>query len=1023
MSKTSYSDFPKLNTIASNVRGTNPAPSGEKIEFYGYPINQIWYNSASIIIFEHGFIYRGNKTFCWNGNFTDFALTDSSFYMLYSNIIKKYENVYYSTIWVFNGSKLILRKHLYFTNISAGDLDGDGGDDVVLWLENGSLYILYSNGNNETLNIDNVKIRDLWIWNNSIIIANDTQTSIKIMEVYPDIKYYGITFSKIVCANLSDDKISFYGVYAMPYLIELYKDGNSESIILNVKYIDKYVKADSGFIFYNESGFTYYNGTSWNFSGTVNKIFYSSRNIIILNDTITVLDTQSMKSDKHINPNISIVYYNSTLLGLTEDGRIYDISSETHIGFLKGVGKLRIEHYYDRVIVYSDHDVTIISGYSEVKRFWFEESIENVFISDFSTIIKTVDGYIHLLNGSAFYYPNATFAYISSDKLLIGLKNGTLINGNKKLYFDGEIVFITNSSGNLIVASAKEEITYDTQDLAVLYITIHNLTSAQNITMDLRCKVTGIESTSWNLKIINYDGVLFGTALYEILFQPVSGIIFLANNYTFFVMKGGLDRIIRDVVDSEVMIKPFWGLEKPVFKEITVNGSLISRFLVYDNGFLSVEYENEIPIWASFYANLTNERLRYLNTSLEIEDASFVLSTSDRMTLVKNGEIYIVPYEEDLEPPEVVYLGEQIFSTNDVNLSFKMTDNIGLKEARISIANKTYYYELSGNVSYIDLSVELEEGEYNVSISVIDIFGNERRINFKIIVDTSPPLIILMYPKNGTVTRNKILTPIYEVNDVSNLTVTIYVDEKPYEGEELSDGMHYLKIIAVDSLGRKAEISAYFEVDTKAPTISLINFNEYYNTTRIPIIVHVDEECNLTVKVDGSVIEANSTVELTEGIHEVVIEAIDNAGNVAELRRSFIIDLKPPEIKVEPANRTVLAGKITLNINITDNYGISYMVVYLDGGKIYEGNYTENLSIELREGIHEIIIAAFDLAGNKKVCYFYLKAINGIKVLGIIIDYGTLSFIISFTATILIFVAYKKRNKILKLRRWKAWKK
>ena len=113
---------------------------------------------------------------------------------------------------------------------------------------------------------------------------------------------------------------------------------------------------------------------------------------------------------------------------------------------------------------------------------------------------------------------------------------------------------------------------------------------------------------------------------------------------------------------------------------------------------------------------------------------------------------------------------------------------------------------------------------------------------------------------------------------------------------------------------------------------------------------------------------------------------------------------------------------VVVDVNAV-NYGISYMVVYLDGGKIYEGNYTENLSIELREGIHEIIIAAFDLAGNKKVCYFYLKAINGIKVLGIIIDYGTLSFIISFTATILIFVAYKKRNKILKLWRWKAWKK
>lgn len=63
VSKTSYSDFPKLNTIASNVRGINPAPSGEKIEFYGYPINQIWYNSASIIIFEHGFIYKETEHF------------------------------------------------------------------------------------------------------------------------------------------------------------------------------------------------------------------------------------------------------------------------------------------------------------------------------------------------------------------------------------------------------------------------------------------------------------------------------------------------------------------------------------------------------------------------------------------------------------------------------------------------------------------------------------------------------------------------------------------------------------------------------------------------------------------------------------------------------------------------------------------------------------------------------------------------------------------------------------------------
>ena len=1025
--KALYNNYPRLNYTDNDAGNINPMPSGEKIEFFGSPIDQLWYNSSSIIIFEHGFIYKGDKVFCWNGNFTDFVMTDSSFYVLYSNIIKRHDKILYFTIWVFNRSKLVLRDHLNFTNISAGDLDGDGSDDIVLWRKDGNLYIIYSNGNNGTINISNVEISDLWIWNNTIIFANKTQTSIRILGFHPgdaNPEPYNITFTKIVYADSSEEKISFYGVYSIPYLSELYKNGSTEATTLDVEYIDKCVKTNYGFVFYNESGFTYYNGTSWNFDGSVYKISYSNGKIVILNDTITVLDEISLKSEKHVNQGISLVYYNSSLLGLTKDGRIYNISSEEYIGFLKGVGKFRLKHYYDRVILYSDHDVVIVSTDSEVKHLWFDESIENVFVSDSSTIIKTEDGYIHLLNGSSFSYPNATFAYISStNRLLIGLRNGTLIDGKNKFYFDGEIVFITNSSGDLIVASAREEIT-DTRDLAVFYLTIHNLTSSQNITIDLKCDVYSIQKTNWSLSIINYENILFGTIVYEALFQVVSK-LFLAENYTFFVIDSELHRYKNYTVDSEVIIEPFWGIDKPVFKEVTADTSdvLVNRFMIYDNDFLSVKYEGEIPVWASLYANLTNEKLRYLNTSLKVEDASFILSKSDRIILVKNGEVYIVPLEGDSELPEIIYLGKRIFSTNDVNLSFKITDNMGLKEAKVFVANQTFYYELSGNSSYISLSIELEEGEYNISVSVLDIFRNEKRIDFKIVVDTSPPLITLIYPQNGTAIKNKVLTPIYEVNDVSNVTVTIYVDEKLYNGEELSEGIHYLEIIANDSLGRKAEVSAYFKVDTQAPQISLVNFSDYYNTTRIPIIIHVNEECSLTIKIDGSIVEVNSTVELEEGLHEISIKATDEAGNVAELRREFIIDLRPPKIGAKPANKTVLVGSVNLSINVTDDYGVSYMIAYLDKNVIYEGNYTENLSIELKDGIHEIIIIAFDFAGNKGICHFYLKAVKGISVFGVIIDYGTLSFMISFVTTLLIFIAYKKRERILKLLRWIPWRK
>ncbi len=202
----------------------------------------------------------------------------------------------------------------------------------------------------------------------------------------------------------------------------------------------------------------------------------------------------------------------------------------------------------------------------------------------------------------------------------------------------------------------------------------------------------------------------------------------------------------------------------------------------------------------------------------------------------------------------------------------------------------------------------------------------------------------------------------------------------------LSQSRHYLRINIYTN--NVLTLKIVFYVDTESPEIVVDFVNESWISGQIAINIslidnlalqmakiYIDGSLNATYSFDGtnktSIILILDSTAYVDGEHVLVIVTMDRAGNTNELTLRFYVDNTPPEVQILPQNNTYASGLLGINITISENMDLSHIEVYIDG--VLEANITAqgitNITVQIDtekygDGLHEIEIMVYDLAGN-----------------------------------------------------------
>lgn len=287
--------------------------------------------------------------------------------------------------------------------------------------------------------------------------------------------------------------------------------------------------------------------------------------------------------------------------------------------------------------------------------------------------------------------------------------------------------------------------------------------------------------------------------------------------------------------------------------------------------------------------------------------------------------------------------------------------------------------------------------------------------------ETIPPTISNLQPLNQTITGNAVPTISADYSDASGIdtnSVVLEVDsidvtafatvtatDVTYApGETIADGIHdvYLEVSDGSVNQNKAKIAWWFRVDTQSPVISNEDpTNQSTTGDSTPLIgaIYADasgvDTGSVLLTVDSVDVTASATVTtsdvtyipsipLTDGMHNVLLEASDNStpANTGLMSWWFtvdttIMDVTPPIISnIAPANQSVIeTGFPTISADYDDTSGIdlSSVVLIVDSVDVTSSATVNPLdisytpSVQLTEGIHNVYLSLQDDSPNNNV--------------------------------------------------------
>ncbi len=275
-----------------------------------------------------------------------------------------------------------------------------------------------------------------------------------------------------------------------------------------------------------------------------------------------------------------------------------------------------------------------------------------------------------------------------------------------------------------------------------------------------------------------------------------------------------------------------------------------------------------------------------------------------------------------------------------------------------------------------------EDGEYLISIKLVDDSGNYVQSDIWVIKDSKSPLVGFLGIDEGDFLRFGNIS--LKWNAVDNIGIRGYqlcIDDDAWKDMEietsldldLEEGEHLAKIRAIDLAGNIHQAQIRFIVDTTAPLLSFIEMGTLIQTSRDIKVEWESEDINGIVGMDLTIEGEKSrdvlgkdhlSIILTEdGHYKVTLNASDVAGNNASISMIITVDLTEPKAYWVGETVSVSSQKdLLIQWEIEEEMGISEIFLEVDGEKIALDINDTVYTLELLEGTHTISLTVIDKA-------------------------------------------------------------
>jgi len=380
---------------------------------------------------------------------------------------------------------------------------------------------------------------------------------------------------------------------------------------------------------------------------------------------------------------------------------------------------------------------------------------------------------------------------------------------------------------------------------------------------------------------------------------------------------------------------------------------------------------------------------------------------------VYNKYSFEVDTESDKPVIEVHLPIEDTVIVKDFVLSGIVYDDDGV--------SKVFYQIDNGAVKSLDVTntfavpfalTDFTDNEHSISIYAEDIYGVKSNVfKRKVRVSLAPPVIEVRTPSSTAMVKDNI-SIIGTANDKNGIkSIEISLDNgntySKVEGGEnwqydfntavIADGTHVVFVKAIDKYGEEALASTLVNIDNTAPELKfeypipggkydgelLVSGQVYDEIALKDVVIHIKglQGQSVPAKFANTVLEpkliAVKTIDVTdlpEGLYNLEIVGSDEAGNVANIARNFVIERSNSKGKVEllaPLTGEVVTGEFNIYGKISSTIYPDSVTLYIDGAERGSttisptGYFNFKITPEgIAEGQHKISVKA-EIVKNK----------------------------------------------------------
>ncbi len=308
-----------------------------------------------------------------------------------------------------------------------------------------------------------------------------------------------------------------------------------------------------------------------------------------------------------------------------------------------------------------------------------------------------------------------------------------------------------------------------------------------------------------------------------------------------------------------------------------------------------------------------------------------------------------------------------------------------------------YQYRADGGAwSTMDLTTSntfsgLADGNHTVTVRAFDITGSCSYAFVNFTLDATAPTIDITSPADYSISASSTVTVIWEGSDaLSGVTGyqysldgsawSVLSNDLSHEFSGLGDDTHTVDIQVWDLAGNNAVDTIRIIVDTAAPGVSISSPADNYISSSTSVTVTwtgIDLGTGLAgyrYKIGSdefsslSMTATHTFSGLDQGVHTVVIEAEDNAGNKNSVSVTFNVDTIQPTVSISsPANGLITASS-SVQVDWAgsdENSGVWHYRSHIDSvaWSAYSGSLTRTFT-SLTTGVHTVYVEVQDNAGN-----------------------------------------------------------